>query len=324
MKLMKRLTVLIILLIILFAATATWWAHGLLAVNKSSKTNTTFVVHQGEGLRSISNRLATDHLVNDSIVFFLLTKALSLDSKIEAGDFTLSQSMSAAQIAKELTHGAKDVWVTIPEGKRSEEVATLLQPKLSNYNSSWNASLDANEGYLFPDTYLFPKNASVNEIIKIMRDNFDQKYASVSSTNTSGLSEKDVITLASILEREGKTAQNKAMIASVLINRIKLGMPLQVDATVQYALGYQPDEHSWWKNDSNITAADLTLNSPYNTYVATGLPPGPICNPGLTSIKAALNPAQTDYLYYISDKNGNYHFAKTADEHNANIQKYGL
>ncbi|PIZ99199.1 MAG: endolytic transglycosylase MltG, partial [Candidatus Levybacteria bacterium CG_4_10_14_0_2_um_filter_35_8] len=218
--------------------------------------------------------------------------------------------------------GTLDIWVTIPEGKRTEEVAEILKKNIPTFQQSWIQSLITDEGYLFPDTYLIPKDATIDLISTMMKDNFQQKFDSAKNTKITNLTDRETIIMASLVEREAKADIDRPMVASVIYNRISIDMKLDIDATLQYALGYQTDEKRWWKKE--LTSQDKTINSPYNTYTNPGLPPGPISNPGLASIKASLNPAKTDYLFYISDANGTNHYAKTMAEHNANIKKYGL
>ncbi len=318
---MKRLITLLIVLAIFVIAVTFWWTNGLKAVSPSDKTPRIFVVNKGEDVRKIANNLKAQELIRDPIVFFLLTKQEGLDKQIQAGDFRLNPSMSAQEIASNLTHGTLDIWVTIPEGLRADEIADILKEKLPTYKESWRASLDANEGYLFPDTYLIPRDADVNMVISIFKNNFEEKFASVKTSKANGLSDADSIIIASIVEREAVFAEDRPIVASVFLNRLNIGMPLGSDPTVQYALGYQPAEKSWWKKE--LTVDDLNINSPYNTRKNVGLPPTPISNPGLSSIKAALNPANTNYLYFYSDKQGHLHFATTLEGHNANVKKYG-
>ena len=191
---------------------------------------------------------------------------------------------------------------------------------MPNYKPSWQTTLMANEGYLFPDTYLFPRQADVAQIVSLMRNNFATKLQSIQKSKTSTLTDNQAVIVASLVEREAKFADDRPLVASVIINRLNLGMALQIDATVQYILGYQQNEKSWWKK--HLTSEDLKIDSPYNTYVNAGLPPAPISNPGTLALEAALNPANTNYLYYVSDKQEHLHFAKTIDEHNKNVQKY--
>ena len=319
---MKRILTVIVLLVILSLGIVLWWHNGLLPANSSAnQPSQIFVVKDGEGVREIANNLKAKGLINDPIVFFLYTRIMGIDKQIQAGDFRLNPSMNMSQVAGGLTHGTLDIWVTIPEGLRADEIADLFKAKLPGYNESWRAVLDANEGYLFPDTYLIPRDANVDMVVALMRDNFTKKYDSVKDSKTTALSDAQTIILASIIEREAMFQEDRPLVASVFVNRLNIGMALGSDPTVMYALGYQTDTKTWWKKD--LTADDLLVNSPYNTRKNPGLPPGPIANPGLSSIQAALNPAKTDYLYFFADKEGHLHFATTLAGHNANIAKYG-
>lgn len=290
-------------------------------VDPENKNSIIFVVEKGQGVREISNSLKLKGLIKNPIVFFLLVKQLGLDKKIEAGDFRLSPSMTANEIAQDLTHGTLDIWITIPEGKRATEIAEIIKEKIPTYNSAWANVLVQNEGYLFPDTYLIPKDANINNVVSQMRNNFEQKYKSLNASKTK-LNKNEIVILASLVERETRFVQDRPLVASVLLNRLEIGMKLDIDATVQYALGYSQEEKNWWRK--NLTFEDLKISSPYNTYRNAGIPPGPIANPGIEALNAVVNPENTNYIYYISDKTGHLHFAKTLQEHNANIEKYGL
>jgi UPF0755 protein len=259
-------------------------------------------------------------LIRDSVVFFLHVRQNKLDNKIQAGDFRLSPAMRADKIAELLTTGSIDVWVTIPEGKRTEEIAVLLKESIPTYQEGWAALLAEHEGYLFPDTYLIPKDATIDQIITVMRNNFDTKFASLNYNGTR--SQEEIVTVASLIEREARLDEDRPIIASVIYNRLTEPMRLQIDATVQYAIGYDANENSWWKK--RLTRDDLQFDSPYNTYTNDGLPPGPICNPGLGVLRAAVSPADTDYLYYITDRTGVNRYARTNAQHEANIERYGL
>lgn len=317
---MRKLSILIIG-IITVTAIYLWWENGLSAANPTNKTEVVFVIQKGEDVRVIANSLKQKNLIKDPVVFFLLVKKMGLDNKIQAGDFRISPSMTAFEIAQTLTHGTIDIWITIPEGKRAEEIADILKAKLATYQPSWRKVLANNEGYLFPDTYLIPKDADIDTIISIMKNNFENKYISL-GVSKNNLSRSDIVTIASLVEREAKLDIDRPLVTSVILNRLKIGMKLDIDATIQYLLGYQNNEQRWWKK--NLTIEDLKINSPYNTYRNPGLPPTPIANPGLATLKAVIQPAETDYLYYISDNTGKNHYAKTIEEHNANIKKFGL
>ncbi|MCL5432762.1 MAG: endolytic transglycosylase MltG [Patescibacteria group bacterium] len=319
---MKRIFIFCIIIAAVLLVGFFWWNNGLSPVNISDKSQVIFVVNKGEGVREISNNLRSKNLIKDPVVFFILIKKLGIEKNIQAGDFRLSPSMTAEEIAENLTHGSLDIWVTIPEGKRAEEIAEILRSSLATYDPAWKQNLIENEGYLFPDTYLIPKDADIDLIVSMFKNNFETKYESIAPQDQNKLSKSEIITIASLIEREARFPEDRPLIASVIMNRLELSMPLQIDATIQYLLGYQLDEKSWWKK--SLTIDDLKLDSSYNTYQNTNLPPGPISNPGIDSIKAAINPANTDYLYYLSDSSGHNHYSKTLAEHNANIEKYGL
>ena len=318
---MKRLIIVLMLLIIIIVGGILWWKNGVSPVNSQSKKSLIFVVQKGDGVKEISNRLKEKGLIRSRIVFFLLVRQLGLDKKIEAGDFRLNASMNTEEIAQNLTHGTLDIWITIPEGKRAAEIAEILKEKIPTYDSSWSNILTVNEGYLFPDTYLIPKDADIAMIVNQMRGNFDAKYVTLGKTNTK-LSKEEIVILASLIEREAITDAERPIIAGILNNRLSTGMALQVDATIQYAKGQNLSNKKWW--ESVMLEEYKSVKSDYNTYLFAGLPPGPISNPGVEALGAAVSPAQTEYLYYLHDKDKKIRYAKTLSEHNANIEKFGL
>lgn len=317
---MKKLQVVIVLLLVLTILGVIWWKNGTQAANKDDKTPRLFVVRPKQGIREIANSLKKQGLIKDPIVFFFLVEKLGVDKKIQAGDHRISPSMPAYEVAKSLTLATNDVWVTIPEGFRAQEIADILEKNIPSFEKSWRKTLEENEGHLFPDTYLIPKTATVSQVVKILKNNFDNKFLEISNNKTGGIKDEDIVIVASLVEREAKLSKDRPLVASVIYNRLKIGMKLDIDATVQYVLGYQETEKRWWKK--NLTFEDLKINSPYNTYINAGLPPTPISNPGLSSLNAAANPVKTSYLYYISDKKGANHYAETIEEHNANKAKY--
>jgi UPF0755 protein len=296
-----------------------WWRYSIAPVDPQDTTPVIFVVKSGEGGKEIAADLASQNLIHSSTGFYLLIKLLGIETQMQAGDFRLNKSMDARTIAQELTHGILDVWVTTLEGWRDEEIATQLAKDLDIPENQFLQY--ASSGYMFPDTYNIPRDATGAAVAKIFLDTFNNKVTQQMRQDAlkTGLTFNQTITLASLVEKEGKD-QDRPVIAGILLNRFKLGMPLQVDATLQYALGYQPFEKTWWKKE--LTDDDKKINSLYNTYINVGLPPGPIANPGLASITAAIYPATTDYLYYLHDTTGAVHYAKTVEEHNANIRKY--
>ena len=176
---------------------------------------------------------------------------------------------------------------------------------------------------MFPQTYSIPKDATAGAVIEIFTNEFNKQVTAKmrQDIKSRGMTLDEVIILASIVEREGNSDTDRPMIAGVLLNRLKKGMPLQADATVQYALNrYDYKNKTWWKKE--LTADDLAVKSVYNTYLHPGLPPAPISNPGIKSIEAVIYPKESDYLFYIHDMKGAAHFARTIEEHNANVAKY--
>lgn len=284
-----------------------------------------FVIRPGQPVVQIARNLQQGGLVRNALAFRLLVAQMGIGKSIQAGDFRLSAHLSARDIATELTHGAIDVWITFPEGTRVEEMAEIIEAKLkTSQNDKYQFDkkefiASAKEGYMFPDTYLIPKDTTAQPVIDRMRETFSQKVDQdlLASEELSG---DEIITLASLIEREAKTNQERPIIAGILINRLNAGIALQVDATLQYAKGYDASADSWWPQ---VTPADYQkVKSPFNTYLHLGLPPGPIANPGLHSIRAATNPSETNYLYYLHDSEGKIHYAKNLDEHNRNIRQY--
>ena len=315
---MKKLTILLIIVVAFLVAGFFWYQNGLAPVNKKDTAQKSFIIPRGAPLREIANDLKEQGLIKDPVAFFLFIKIDGVDQDIQAGNFMLSPSLSSKEIAEILTTGVLDVWVTIPEGKRADEVADILSESIPSYDESWRAELNANEGYLFPDTYLIPRDATLEQIITLMRGNFDTKYASLDSSN-SNLTQEEVVIIASMIEREVRHQEDLRTVSSVIDNRLEIDMPLQIDATIQYAKGVSGN---WW---SPVKVSEYqSVKSDYNTYLNPGLPPGPIANPGINALQAALNPESTDYFYYITDKSGTNRYAKTLDEHNENIQRYGL
>lgn len=323
-KIIPILALLGVGLVVIAVALAGYFYMQFQPVSASEVESTAFVIPRGQATRVIASRLAEDGYIKNPLLFRLELKRLGLEDKLQSGSFKISPSMSLSQIAQNLTTGTEDIWITIPEGWRREEIAQSLssQGELTAFNEAEFLELTASsEGMLFPDTYLVPKEATANSIFSLLTNTFETKV-------TQGLAEEfeatnqdpdDIIIMASLLEREARGYEEMRQVAGVLWTRMEIGMPLQVDATLQYAKGYDTARNDWW---ATPLGADRQLNSPFNTYQNPGLPPRPISNPGLDAIKAALSPAQSDNLFYIHDSEGGIHFAETLDQHNANINRY--
>lgn len=318
---MKKLWVFLIIIFVAVVAFYLVYREGTLPVNKTDDTPKVFTVNKGESLNLITNNLAHEGLIRNKLVFYLIVKRLGIEKNIQAGDFRLTPSMDTETIAKSLTHGTVDTWVTIIEGLRKEEVAEIIAQKYQIPEIEFNK--EATEGYLFPDTYSIPNGATSEKIISILRENFDKKYDQQlrEQARKRNLTDEQVVILASLVEREARTEEDKQQVANILLKRLQEQWHLNIDATIQYDLGYQTAEKRWWKKE--LTLENLEIDSPYNSYKVIGLPPTPICNPGLTSLAAVANAdASTQYWYYVSDKDGKLHFSETLEEQTQNIDKH--
>ncbi len=307
-------------------------------------TPVTFVINPGETAAEIAQRLEEEGLVRNAEVFRLLLRVRGADTKLEAGQFQLRRNMTMDEIIVALQHGRPPtVRVTIPEGWRAEEVATLLAAQglvapdefLAlvrsgegfDYEFLRDRPPDASpglEGYLFPDTYEIPTEYSSRQILDLLLSTFDAKFDAQMRRKASegGMTVHEVVTLASIVEREAVVPEEAPLIASVYLNRLAQGMKLDADPTVQFAMGYDAEQGTWWRT---LLVDDYTYPSPYNTYLEPGLPPGAICSPGLRSIRAVLEPAETSYLFFVANgltNDGSHVFASTYEEHQRNIEKY--
>lgn len=302
----------------------------------------TFEVHQGESAALIATRLKSAGIIQSAELFQELTALEGLQNGLAAGQYQLSPHLPTAEVIAELHRGNGTAFrVTIPEGKRIDEVAAILQQagvvsaqaflnavKNGHYTYDFLADDPPGaglEGYIFPDTYSFPKHNSAQAVVNTMLKDFGQRLTPALRTafKQEGLTIHQAVTLASIVEREAEAPSERATIASVYFNRIHDGMFLDADPTVQFALASNPKNvaaYGWWKK--NLTLPDLKVDSPYNTYIHTGLPPGPIANPGLASLEAVAHPASTNYLYFVAKGDGTHAFSETLAEQQANIAKY--
>ncbi|OGD86346.1 hypothetical protein A2Z23_00365 [Candidatus Curtissbacteria bacterium RBG_16_39_7] len=296
-----------------------WYKTQLLPVS-DQKITKDFIISQGQSLSDISANLKKEGLIKSPLAFKIIVARLGLAKKMQAGNFRLSSNLSSFQVVATLTHGSSDVWVTFPEGQRVEEIAAKLHEVLGILENEFLKV--SKEGYMFPDTYLVPKNAGAKEVAQMMMDNFQKRVTAPlpQDAQKRNLSLEQVVILASLVERETRFEEDRSKVAGILIKRWRLSLPLEVDATVQYALGWQKEEKTWWK--TTLTVKDLAVNSPYNTRKNAGLPPGPIANPGLSSIKAVVYFQESPYFYYLSDNQGKIHYAKTLEEHIENINSF--
>ncbi len=274
-------------------------------------------INTGDNLRGISNTLKEKNVIRSPFFFRLAVTALGGEKKLIAGDYLLDKIVGPADLAYRITQGKfhLDVFkATIPEGWNIFQIGEFLKKNLKGFDKTRFLSLAKNkEGYLFPDTYFISPVIKPEKMIEIMSQNFEAKIKTVSGVSTSTYSLKEIITMASILEEEARTMESRRMVAGILWKRLSLGMPLQVDSTFLYING---------KTTYELTASDLKIDNPYNTYEYKGLPPGPISNPGTDAIFAAVNPIKSKYLYFLSSKSGKMYYAVTFEEHKRNKELY--
>ncbi len=273
-------------------------------------------VSEGASLEEIAVSFEERNVVENARLFEWVVRLLGSDRHIPAGYYFFSRQENMVWVAMRLLGGdfeTNPIRITVVEGSTVNDIAKLLLLKLPDFNRR-DFVARAREGYMFPDTYFFRPGQSTETILSVFDNNFHEKMLGLQKqTVASKRTQDELLTMASILEKEASKTKDRQMIAGILWHRIAIGMPLQVDATFPYIIG---------KNTFQLTTADLQFDSPYNTYKYKGLPPGPIDNPGLDSIMAAATPIKTNYVYFLSDKNGNFHYATTYAQHLANKTKY--
>jgi UPF0755 protein len=290
-----------------------------------------FTVFPGQGLRRTADALKHDGLVSDALRFTILARLDKKDKLLKAGEYFISTAMTPREILGQMVEGRVYLYrLTIPEGYNLVQIAEAVAAAgLESEATFLDATRDPEsarslgieaatlEGYLFPDTYYFPKGLDSAAIIATMVKQFRAAFkpAWEQQAKALGMTVHEVVTLASIIEKETGAPDERPLISSVFHNRLKRGMRLETDPTVIYGI---PDF------DGNIKRRHLTTHTPYNTYKIKGLPPGPIASPGALAMEAALYPAQSDYLYFVSKKDGTHQFSTTIKDHNAAVRKYQL
>lgn len=324
-----------------YSARLVWnWAKVTQSLDIEGKERP-FEIRQGETASMIAKRLAQEGFISDAGLFEIYLLYAGLDTRLQAGQYMLSASSNMIEIAHMLQDATPlEVSFVILPGWRLEEIAATLptsglaisedeflrlsrNPKLINLPAGsfdWT-ELQSLEGFMLPDIYQVRRDITAQELIRVILANFNAKVTLDMrlSFEKQGLDLKQAVTLASIVQREAVVESEQPMIAGVFINRLNAGMLLQSDPTVQYALGYNQDKQTWWTNP--LSADQLQVNSPFNTYLYPGLPPGPICNPSLEALEAVANPQLDPQYYYFRascDGSGLHKFAVTYDEHLAN------
>ena len=320
-------------LLIVFALSFYFYYQSAVKAENSSDKYYTLVIKNGDSLPLITKLLRKDKIISNETVFRLYLKLNNIDSNIQAGEYDIPPHISMQELSEILQTGVFDRKITFVEGERIEQYAlragsliTKDETEKQQFIKDFLTNPEAKEGYLFPDTYSYNTQTTASGLIQWMRSRFDEIATPVLNSSSLALTQDEIVILASIVEREGRNSTDRPIIAGILINRLNTDMPLFADATTQYQidndkLKTEPvDNVAFWK--STITQDYLESESPFNTRKSFGLPPSPISNPGLESINAVVKYKKTDYFYYIHDKNGQVHYAKTLDEHNTNVSKY--
>jgi len=312
----------------------TWVDHQLHQPANPGNSKVRFVVSPGATFHQVADTLHQAGLIDNVTVFDLYARYKHLDRNVQAGAYELSRNLNDVQILTALQTAIPDeVYIAIPEGYTIKKTAAMLdqggiikgsdyvaQAVAGAYKHDFLSTLSPGtslEGFLFPDTFLVPRAATAKQLITLQLDDFQKHWTATRKAQAAQrhLTPQQVVIIASLIEREARYEVDRPLVASVIYNRLQAGWPLQIDATVLYAKGV-------WQ--STVTTDDRKIDSPYNTYLHTGLPPGPIANPGIQSIDAALQPAQTGYFFYLSDPQGHNHYARTNDEFNQLLKQYGL
>ena len=311
-----------------------WVDHQLHQPANPSNAKVRFVVPPGATFHEVADTLHRAGLIDNVTVFDLYARYKHLDRNVQAGAYELSRNLNEVDLLAALqTAIPEEVYVTIPEGYTIKKTAALLDQggliKGSDYiaaavagpyNYAFLKDLPAGtslEGFLFPDSYLIPRSGTAKQLVAIQLDDFNRQWTDARKALAAQrhLTPQQVVIIASLIEREARFDNDRPLVASVIYNRLNAGWPLQIDATVLYAKGV-------WQ--SSVTIEDRKIDSPYNTYLHTGLPPGPIANPGIKAIDAALQPASTGYFFYLSDPQGHNHYARTQEEFGRLLKQYGL
>ncbi|HVA29175.1 MAG TPA: endolytic transglycosylase MltG [Candidatus Baltobacteraceae bacterium] len=279
---------------------------------------TQVIVARGATFDDIAAQLAQRRVIGNAVAFRVLARLRHVDVDVHAGAYSFPPHRTSDEVLRALLSSGAQIaaWVTIPEGFTASQIAQRLQDDgIGRADESERVFKNMRaEGYLFPNTYLVPLDSSPDAVAKQMMAEFARELPADAKARARalGITVAQGVTVASLIEREAKADSDRPLIASVIYNRLRLRMPLQIDATIEYAL----PEHK-----AALSFADLKIDSPYNTYLHEGLPPTPIANPGRPSLEAAFHPARTDALYYVYCGNGHHVFAKTLEEHQANVAR---
>jgi UPF0755 protein len=330
---MKRFALVVFVLMLLGAGAASWFYLGTTRPFKGYDAPELFVeIPPGSGSIAIGKRLADAGVVRDASTFGLALWLAGEGRRLQAGEYRFDHPLSARQVADKIARGEVYVRpITFPEGLTVKQMAALYESKgfgpageflQAAKQGALVSAIDPDakdlEGYLFPDTYKLPRKSTAQQLIARMVANFEKALTPelLDTAEARGLTVRQFVTMASIVEKETGNAAERPLVAAVYANRLRIGMAMQCDPTVIYALDRAG------RYNGNLTRENLQFDSPYNTYRYPGLPPGPIASPGRASLAAAASPANAPYLYFVSKNDGTHAFATTLEEHNRNVQEY--
>ncbi len=326
MKLIKKLWIPIVILIT-FSCLFLLFNYFNSPANNSKKS-VLFTIQTGESVKSVAERLRIEGIIRSDLFFTTLIRVSSKAETIKSGQYNLNNRMKNTEILRILSKGiVATERFTVPEGLHIRQISELLEKNNilkaqdfvdACYNKEilekYGIPFKSAEGFLFPDTYIVANDLSANQIVEVMIDKFFSSLYTIPYNNYSVDDLRRVVIIASLVEKEAKIDDERQLIAAVFYNRLQKGKRLESCSTIQYILG---------KTKERLLYSDLQVDSPYNTYLHSGLPPGPISNPGLKSLIAAVYPADVDYLFFVSKRDGSHHFSTTYQQHLKAIEKYG-
>jgi UPF0755 protein len=314
-----RKALLVLLVIVLVAAATLWYA--ILTLNRPLPTfpiNEPIVIPEGTTVRQITEIMREQNAVKSADLLYYALMLYHDPASIKASTYIFTEPLTTKEVARRLSKGdftSNLVRFTHTEGERATSIAARAEALLPSFDAQkFIVAAEPLEGRLFPETYFVPATYTDEDLLRLMLEMFDTTVAPLQDKiSSSSLSLDEILVLASIIEREANTSESQRMISGILQNRLAIDMPLQADASIEYILD---------KPLAELTPDDLKIDSPYNTYLNTGLPPTPIGNPGLEAITAVLEPTVSDYYYYITDAEGTFHYAETYSAHQINIERY--
>lgn len=279
--------------------------------------NRAITIEEGLPASTIARELEDENVVKRSGFLYFAILLFHDPKEVKAGAYVFTEPQSVFAIARTVTSDnprTEQIRLTLTEGSSVKDYAKAASQALTAFDAEYFlAAALPHEGFLFPETYHIPYAYSEDELIALLRETYAARVTPLIASSTTAMSEREIVTLASLIEREANSVQSMRMISGILQNRLAAGMPLQVDASMEYVID---------RPLSMLTPEDLTIDSPYNTYLYTGLPPTPIGNPGLDSITAVLDPIPSEYFYYITGSDGEFYYATTYEQHLANIEAH--